>query len=369
MIKIFITLLLLFNINTFADDTKKFSQEQLDQMMAPIALYPDALLSQILMATTFNTQLKEAIDYAKANPKEKGDEAVKKVQDKDWDASVASLVAFPQVLDMLGKKPSWAKELGDAFLAEPDKVMDTVQSLRKKAVDAGNLKTTQEQKVETDDEEAIVVAPATQTVYVPVYDPHYAYGPWWYSYPPYYYYPPHYRPVSGVVIGFGVGIGVSYALWGGFGWHNHSTYINVNHYNNININKISGNGNKVDWKDHNQRNKKDNLKNKRDKKPKNSKNPKNTKDAQRDNAKKAMEKKGLNVDKERKQLSGSKGDNLRKDIKQDKFKSTSKSNALSGIDKPKHSQREASRGSFSRGNKGSSHGGGFSRGGRSRGRR
>jgi len=373
MFKIFISVLLLFNISLFAQETKKFSQEQLDQMMAPIALYPDSLLSQILMASTFNSQLEEAIKYSKINPKEKGDEAVTKVQDKGWDASVSSLVAFPQVLDMLGKKPSWTKELGDAFLAEPTKVMDTVQVLRKKAIDAGNLKTTKEQKVEVDDSnttKVIVVTPVTQTVYVPVYNPTYVYGTWWYSYPPYYYYPPYYRPVSGVVVGFGVGVVVTYALWGGFGWHSHNTYINVNHYNNININKISGNGNKVNWKNHNQRNSNNKLKNNH---------KKSTKDIQRENARKAMGNKGLNLDTERKQLSGSKGDGLRNNLESGKFKSASNSNAFSGLDKPVRSYKEGNRGDFSR-NSGSnksfshsggfSHGsGGFSRGGGHRGRR
>ncbi len=361
MFKIMIIILSLFVLSLQASESKKFSQEQLDQMMAPIALYPDALLSQILMASTYNKQLQEAIKYAKEHTQEKGDEAVKKVQDKGWDASVSSLMAFPQVLDMLGKKPDWTKELGNAFLAEPSEVMDTVQKLRKKAVDHGNLKTTTQQTVKKDDSnstEIIEVAPATQTVYVPVYNPAYVYGQWWYAYPPYYYYPPYYRPLPGVMIGFGVGIVVTNALWGGFGWHNHSTYINVNHYNHININKISGNGNRVNWKEHKKRDSGKKFKSKP-----------STKEMQRKNARKAMDNKGLNLDKQRKNLGGTKGDNLRKNLNGGKFQSSSHLDAFSGLDKPKRIHNDTSRGNFSRGNHsrgsgGFSHGGGgFSRGG------
>ncbi len=362
MLKIILVFLLVLSFNLQADNSKKYTQEQLDQMLAPIALYPDALLSQILMATTFNEQLQEAIDYSKKNPDEKGDEAVKKVQDKDWDASVASLVAFPDVLSMLGGKPKWAKDLGNAFLATPGDVMDRVQDLRKKAKIAGNLKTSKEQKVEVTDAnatapEVITIAPVTNTVYVPVYNPTYAYGVWMYpAYPPYYYYPPYYNPMPGFVFGFTVGIIASNCMWGGFGWHSHNVNINVNRYNNINVNKISAKKNNVNWKDHNQR-----AKNAR------TGNSKISKDRQRQNARKTMDSKGLNLSDQRKKLSGSKGTEMRRQLDSGKFNSGSRSNAFSGIDKPMRSNKAVDRGNFSRQNNshsfGSNRSGGFSRGG------
>ena len=305
MFKFLSVFVVIFIINIHAADTKKYTQEELGQMLAPIALYPDALLSQILMATTYDTQLKEAISYAKANPDENGDAAVKKVQDKGWDASVSSLLAFPQVLEMLGKKPEWSKDLGNAFLVQPDSIMDTIQVLRKKAKDAGNLKTSKEQTVKVEDKnstQAIIIVPATQTVYVPVYNPTYVYGPWMYpAYPPYYYYPPHYNPVPGFVFGFTVGIIVSHSMWGGFGWHNHRVNINVNRYNNINVNKINVNSKNVNWKNHTQRSTRSAKK-----ASVNQQKNRSAKDIQRDKARKAMGNNGLNLSHERKKLTGTK---------------------------------------------------------------
>jgi len=128
-------------------EDKTFSEAELDQMMAPIALYPDSLLSQILMATTYPADINEAVKWSKDNPKQEGDAAVEAVQDKSWDPSVMSLVAFPQVLEMMGKEPDWVQNVGDAFLANSEGVMDTVQKLRKKAKDEGNLETSEQQKV------------------------------------------------------------------------------------------------------------------------------------------------------------------------------------------------------------------------------
>ncbi|MDQ7061758.1 MAG: DUF3300 domain-containing protein [Sulfurimonas sp.] len=325
------------------------------------------------MASTYNSQLKEAVSYSKAHPEEKGDEAVKKVQDKGWDASVSSLVAFPQVLEMLGKEPQWTEDLGNAFLGQPDGMMDTVQKLRKKAKDAGNLKTTKEQTVTTEDSnstQVIVVAPATQTVYVPVYNPTYVYGPWMYpAYPPYYYYyPPHYNPIPGLIIGFSIGIMASNCMWGVFGWHSHSVNINVNRYNNINVNKISGNGNKANWNDHKQKPKGSH------KSKLNNKSKPNKKDLQRKNAKNAMSKKGLDFNGAKGKLLGAQGKHLRSDLNKGKFNSGLHSSAFSGLDRPSRSHREASRGGFSRSSSSrsfGSHSGGFSRqgGGRLRGRR
>ena len=135
------------------------------------------------MASTYPEQVKEAAAWSKGNPEQKGDDAVKAVQDKDWDPSVASLVAFPQALVMMGDKPDWVKQMGDAFLAEPDKVMDTVQGLRKKAKDAGNLENNDQQKVVVDSSSSqtvIVIEPSNpEVIYVPTYNPTVVYGTWW----------------------------------------------------------------------------------------------------------------------------------------------------------------------------------------------
>ncbi|MBP5087550.1 DUF3300 domain-containing protein, partial [Pseudomonas chlororaphis] len=122
-----------------------FTQEQLDQMLAPIALYPDPLLAQVLMASTYPGEIAEAVTWSKAHPGAKGDDAVKQVSNQTWDPSVQALVAFPQVLATLGQDPVWVQRLGDAFLAQPDDVMDGVQRLRHQAQAAGNLQSNQYQ--------------------------------------------------------------------------------------------------------------------------------------------------------------------------------------------------------------------------------
>jgi len=140
-----------------------FKDEELDQMLAPIALYPDSLLAQVLMASTYPADFAEAVAWSKAHPDEKGDAAIAKVEGQAWEASVKSLAAFPQVLAMLGAKPEHVQRLGDAFLADPARVMDRVQVLRKQAQAAGNLKSNEQQKVSATTEaskQIIVIEPA-----------------------------------------------------------------------------------------------------------------------------------------------------------------------------------------------------------------
>ena len=239
------------------DKKKTYSQQELDTMMAPIALYPDSLLSQILMASTYPGDVTEAVAWSKKNTKKTGDDAVKAVQSKSWDPSVMSLVAFPSVLDMMGQKPDWVQTLGDAFLSDSEGVMDTVQSLRKKARDEGNLESTKEQKVEVKEEpdsQVIIIEPSDPTVvYVPTYNPTVIYGTWWWpSYYPYYYRPVGYGFGAGIVtgIGFSIGIGITNSLWGGFNWGRHNVDINVNRYNNVNVNsnRINSSSRSSTWK-------------------------------------------------------------------------------------------------------------------------
>jgi hypothetical protein len=258
--------------------TAMFSKEQLDQLTAQVALYPDALLSQVLMASTYPADVAEAAKWSRAHSESKGDDAVRMVENEPWDPSVQSLVAFPQVVIMMGEKPDWVKDLGDAFLAQPEDVMDSVQRLRVAAQKAGNLSSNEQVSVRTETapppdvvveagspppppQVIVIEQKSPEVVYVPSYNPAYVYGPWPYpAYPPYYVpYPPGYW-FSGAVatgIAWGVGIGVTAALWGGCNWWGHDVNVNVNRYNNINRNNQinRGNINNAKW-NHNVQNRK-----------------------------------------------------------------------------------------------------------------
>jgi hypothetical protein len=235
----------------FAETAEKslFKPEELEQIVAPIALYPDPLLAQILMASTYPLEVVQAERWQKQNKALKGDGLKATVDKQPWDASVKSLVEFPDVLAMLSDKLDWTQKLGDAFLAQQKEVMDTVQTLRKKAEAEGNLESTKEQKV-TVEEEKIVIAPADpQVVYVPVYNPTVVYGVWPYpAYPPYYYYPPAYvYPPGGLFISFGVGVAMG-AAWGnyahgGCNWNSGDIDIDINRNTNINVgNRVEHHG-------------------------------------------------------------------------------------------------------------------------------
>ena len=222
-------------------------QEELEQLLAPIALYPDALLAQVLMASTYPLEIVQAARWLKANPKVTGKALEDAMQKQRWDPSVKSLTAMPQVLEMMDTKIDWTQKLGDAFLAQQAQVMKTVQALRAKASAAGNLKSTPEQQVSTVQEggqSVIVIEPANpQVVYVPTYDPAVIYGPWPYpAYPPYYYYPPAYYPGAGL-FWFGAGMLVGAAIWGGCNWGGGGVYINHHNYNNFNRSNVGGDSN------------------------------------------------------------------------------------------------------------------------------
>lgn len=243
-----------------------FTQEQLDQMLAPIALYPDSLLAQVLMAATYPGEVAEAVAWSKAHPDAKGDDAVKQVANQPWDPSVQALVAFPQVLATLGQDPVWVQRLGDAFLAQPDDVMGGVQRLRYQAQASGNLQSNQYQNVTVQAATApaptnatsapasststIIIQPSDpQVVYVPSYNPTTTYGTWAYpaSPPVYYPPPPAYYPGSALLAGlaFGTGVAIIGSLWGDCDWGNNDIDIDVNRYNTINRNnQITQNQNK-----------------------------------------------------------------------------------------------------------------------------
>jgi hypothetical protein len=217
--------------------SKAFSKEQLDQLLAPIALYPDSLLTQILMASTYPLEVVKANNWVKQNKELKGDALTAALEKQEWDPSVKSLVNFPQVLQMMSDKLDWTQNLGDAFLAQQKDVLATVQTLRAKALEAGNLKTTKEQEVvvEKDPQVIIIQQADPQVVYVPAYNPTVVYGTWWYpAYPPYYVYP---APYAGAAFFTGVAVGVAWGYaWGHCNWHGGDVNINVNRNTNVNPN-------------------------------------------------------------------------------------------------------------------------------------
>lgn len=210
------------------EEVQTFTQEQLAQLLAPIALYPDELIAQVLLASTYPLEIVIADRWVQQNKDLKGNELATALERETWDPSVKALVNFPTVLAMLSQKLDLTTKLGDAFLEQKEDVMDMVQELRKRAADAGNLNSTREQKVLVENDSIIIEPADTRVIYVPTYDPYLVYGPWWYpDYPPYYFYP---RPYPGVVFSFGIGVTLGlpwgYA-WGGWDWYNHNIFINV----------------------------------------------------------------------------------------------------------------------------------------------
>jgi len=231
------------------DAEKPFKKEELDQMLAPIALYPDDLLTNVLVGATYPLEIVQAARWRKepANAKLKGAALEKALESKDWDPSVKSLTQVPDVLQTMSDKLDWTQKLGDAFLAQQDDVMEEIQLLRRKADETGSLKTNKQQKV-SKKENYIVIEPASpDVIYVPVYQPTVVYGSWWYpSYPPYYWY--YGRPASAFVSGFFWGAGIAVAAniwdWGRCDWGRRDIDINVNKYNKINANRKQVTSNK-----------------------------------------------------------------------------------------------------------------------------
>jgi hypothetical protein len=222
-----------------------FKPEELEQILATIALYPDPLVSQILMASTYPLEVALAERWVKQNASLKGDAVTAALEKQDWDPSVKSLVAFPQVLTMMSEKLDWTQKLGDAFLADQKKVLDTIQSLRHKAQGSGNLQTTKEQTVIVE-EKIIKIEPANpQVIYVPSYNPTVVYGAWPYpAYPPYAYYPPGYVASSMMWFGAGMAMGAAFSGAWGYGWGNcdyNGGKVNIDNSRNFNFS-----GNNID---------------------------------------------------------------------------------------------------------------------------
>jgi len=239
----------------------KLTNDQLDSLVAPIALYPDPLLSQALVASTYPLELVQAQQWMEKNKTLKGDALTKEVEKQNWEPSVQATVVVPDLLKRLTEDITWTDNLGNAFLDQQKDVMDAVQRLRKKAKDAGKLATSEQQKVETkvvETQTIIEIQPTSTTVvYVPTYSPVVIWGPPVYPYPPMYY-PPYYP--GSAWLGFGVGIMVGIGISGGWGWGcgwgggGNNVYINHNNNfiktNNIrtgNINNGNINGGRSDW--------------------------------------------------------------------------------------------------------------------------
>jgi len=231
----FATVPLLAYQNTTPSTQAQYTQqapEQLQQLVAPIALYPDSLVAQVLAASTFPEQIVEADRWVQAHPDMKGDALGQAVNQQSWDPSVKALAAFPSVLGNMDKNLAWTSSLGDAYYNQQQDVTDAVQVMRQRAQGAGNLKTTPQQTV-TDQDSTIVIQPASpDVVYVPAYDPWMVYGgpimawPGWYQYPGIWYGGPYLSFGPGFGIGFFGGFGWGWGNWG-FDWHNR--YATFNH--------------------------------------------------------------------------------------------------------------------------------------------
>jgi uncharacterized membrane protein YgcG len=209
--------------------------DQLDRLVAPIALYPDSLVAQILAASTFPAQIVEADRWVQAHPDMKGQDLANAVDQQNWDPSIKALCAFPTVLGNMDKNISWTSSLGDAYYNQQQDVMDSIQKMRQKAQQSGNLKDTPQQTVQTEGSTIVIQPAQPDVVYVPAYNPWLVYGypiapwPYWYDYPGIWFGGPYLSFGLGFGIGWFGGFGWGWGHWG-FDWHNHYVVYNHNHY-------------------------------------------------------------------------------------------------------------------------------------------
>jgi hypothetical protein len=207
------------------EENYTYTQERLDQLLAPIALYPDVLLSQIFMASTYPLEVVEADRWLKKNPGLTGDRLDEALKGMSWDLSVKSLCHFPKVLDMMSMKLEYTIDLGNAYLNQEDQVMDTLQKLRAKAMAAGSLASTDKEKIIVEDQYISIEPVEPEVVYLPTYDPCLVYGPWWYpECTPFWFWWP------GVVVGGGFFFGPPIFFgrlhgWCGFNWRLHHIFV------------------------------------------------------------------------------------------------------------------------------------------------
>jgi len=232
-----------------AEESPKIPDDQLDSLVAPIALYPDPLLAQVLAASTYPLEIIQLQQWLEKNKNLKDQALVDAVAKQPWDPSVQAMAALPDVVKRLADDIQWTTDLGNAFLAQQSDVMDAVQRMRSKAKDTGNLKSNEQMKVETKVIESkpviIVEQSSPEVVYVPSYNPTVVYGAPAYPYPPISYPPPGYY-AAGMALSFGVGVAMGAAWSGGWGWGsswggNNDITINTNNNFNRNANVNGGN--------------------------------------------------------------------------------------------------------------------------------
>jgi hypothetical protein len=234
-------------------DPPPLKAEEIDALVAPIALYPDNLLAQVLIASTYPLEIAMAAQWKMQNPNLQGEQLANALQTQTWDASVKAMVEVPTALDQMSQRLDWTQKLGDAFLAQQKDVMDSVQRLRQLAQSKGTLMSGEQQKVVTENQTIIIEQTNPQTMYVPYYDPYYMYGGWPYAaYPPYYWpTPPGYYLGAGLAFGLGVAIiGGAWNNWADWNGGNINVDINRDNFNNINRDNIANrrdNANSRSW--------------------------------------------------------------------------------------------------------------------------
>lgn len=229
------------NTRNATNEDEAYSPEEIEQMVAPIALYPDSLLTQVLMAATYPLEIVEAARWRAGQPRNLSDRQLSRLlETQPWDPSVKAVVAFPDVLNMMNEQISWTGQLGDAFLNQQEDVMAAVQNLRARAQAAGNLRSGPQQVVTTAGPGIITIVPTQpETIYVPIYNPVVIYGAWPYpNYVPYYWHPPHYI-VTGPRITFATALVVGGVLWSTYDWRRGRFDININRYNRFNRTRIT----------------------------------------------------------------------------------------------------------------------------------
>jgi hypothetical protein len=216
-----------------AQEAQPYSQAELDQMLAPIALYPDTVLSHVLIAATYPLEVVQAARWSRNNPGLSGQDAVDRVENQDWDPSVKALVAFPELLQRMDQDIAWTQSLGDAFLAQEGEVTDSIQYLRNQAYSNGQLQSNQQVNVVRETRYIYIEPARPQVVYVPYYDPRVVYGPWrWAAYPPVYW---HHPPGFSLSLGFHWGVGFhvqSSFFFSSFYWPSRHVVVVDHHYHN-----------------------------------------------------------------------------------------------------------------------------------------
>lgn len=211
---------------------EEFTDQELDQILAPIALYPDTVLAHVLIAATYPLEVVQAARWTERNEYLEGDKAIKAVENEDWDPSVKALVAFPDLLQRMSDDLDWMQKIGDAFLEDEERITSRIQVLRRHAYEEGNLETLEHLKV-VEEEEVIVIEPVVkEVVYVPYYDTRYVYGNWWWDrYPPVFWrHPRHHHSHYYTTFYWGPRVHLSWGFFfSGFHWHNRHIVV-LDHY-------------------------------------------------------------------------------------------------------------------------------------------